>query len=340
MGILKLAILPIMVSLITQPAPRQSPSRDSAASEQVPIVGIANITFKVSDLGKAHGYYQGVLGLSEAFDLKDASGKTSSVYFKINDDQYIEVTPNLKPGELIREGRVVFQSSDLKRLHDIYAERGLQPGTIVTGPDGNAVFQVVDPEGNALDFIQYTPGSRQELVRGQFLSANRVTMHISHVGMMMKDRATGMPFYQKLGFEGSRTVPGGKGEFIELPSSDRNLETKDPPLDPNDAATHDQYLREVYGAVYHVGLEVQDIRIARDLMQQRGRYSDVRVRATVGNNRHWLIHVFDPDGSRSEIMEAGIQTELPPGTIMAPGAPAPPILPPAKKDTGPRPNSQ
>ena len=137
----------------------------------------------------------------------------------------------------------------------------------------------------------------------------------------MKDRASGMSFYQKLGFENSRTIPEGKGEFVELPSSDRNLETKDPPLDPNNPATHDQYVREVYGAVYHVGLEVPDIRVARDLLQERGHYSDVRVRATVGNNRHWLIHVFDPDGSRSEIMETGIQNGLPPGTIMAPGPP-------------------
>ena len=178
---------------------------------------------------------------------------------KINDDQYIEVTPILKPGEMIREARVVFHSSDLEKLHAIYVERGLQPGKIEKGRDAaTPVFRVVDPEGNALDFVQYVAGSRQSLARGKFLSATRITTHISHVGVMMKDRAGGMPFYQKLGFENSRTIPGGKGEFVELPSSDRNLETKDPPLDPNDPATHDQYVREVYGAVYHVwGLRFQ-----------------------------------------------------------------------------------
>jgi catechol 2,3-dioxygenase-like lactoylglutathione lyase family enzyme len=328
--------LTVVVLAITTPALPQNPtSNGTSASETVPLVGIANITFKVSDLDKARAYYQGVLGLPEAFDIKDVSGKIASAYFKINDDQYIEATPNLKPGELIREARVAFQSSDLEKLHAIYVERGLQPGKIDKGPDGNPVFRVVDPEGNALDFLQYTSGSRQTLARGKFLNTSRITVHISHVGIMMKDRAGGMPFYQKLGFENSRTIPGGKGEFVELPSSDRNLETKDPLLDPNNPATHDQYVREVYGAVYHVGLEVPDIRVARDLLQERGHYSDVRVRATVGNNRHWLIHVFDPDGSRSEIMETNIQNELPPGTIMAPGPPAPPILPPAKKDVGP-----
>src|SRR5207247_8796074 len=90
-----------------------------------------------------------------------------------------------------------------------------------------------------------------------------------------------------------------------------------PPLDPNNAATKDQYTREVYGAVSHMGLEIADARIARDLLQKRGNYSDVRVRATVGNNRHWLIHLFDPDGTRSELMETAVQTDIPAGSIMA-----------------------
>ena len=112
------------------------------------------------------------------------------------------------------------------------------------------------------------------------------------------------------------------------------LRRKDPPLDPTNPATKDQYTREVYGAVYHIGLEVTDARATRDALQKRGNYSDVRVRATVGNNRHWLIHMFDPDGTRSEIMETAVQTELVAGTMMAPGPPAPPIPPPPGTGTG------
>lgn len=329
----------VLVALTTTMAAsaQNAPSSSGASdSESVPLVGIANITFKVTDLDKSRAYYQGVLGLPEAFDIKDSSGTIMSVYFKVNDDQYIEITPNLKPGELIREGRVAFQSTDLEKLHAIYVERGVQPGDIQRGPDGNPVFRVIDPGGNAIDFLQYGPGSQQSLARGKFLADTRITTHISHVGIMMKDRATGMPFYHKLGLDGLRTLSGSKNEFVELPASDRNLETKDPPLDPNNPATHDQYVREVYGAVYHVGLEVPDIRVARDTLQKRGGYSDVRVRATVGNNRHWLIHLFDPDGSRSEIMSRDVvENDLPPGTIMAPGPPAPPILPPARGSEAP-----
>jgi hypothetical protein len=47
----------------------------------------------------------------------------------------------------------------------------------------------------------------------------------------------------------------------------------------------------------------------------------------VGNSRRWLVHIFDPDGSRTELMESALQDAIPPMTVMAPGPPAPYILP-------------
>ena len=111
-----------------------------AVISDVPILGIAGITFKVSDLTKAGAYYQGVLGLPEAFKLQDASGNTVSIYFKVNDEQYVEVTPDLKHGELVRQARVVFESSDVETLHAVYTARGVNTGKLEIGPDGNPVF--------------------------------------------------------------------------------------------------------------------------------------------------------------------------------------------------------
>src|SRR5688572_24471556 len=136
------------------------------ATPDVPIVGLAGVAFRVSDLAKSRAYYQGVLGLPEAFSTKDQSGRIASVYFKINDDQYVELVPDMKPGELRRQARVTFQSSDLKKLHAIYTERGLNPTAITTGPDGNLVFRVLGPSGAKLDFLEYVPGSQQGQLRG------------------------------------------------------------------------------------------------------------------------------------------------------------------------------
>jgi hypothetical protein len=189
------------------------------------------------------------------------------------------------------------------------------------------MFSITDSEGNRLDFLEYISGSRQGQARGKFLNPNRVSKRIWHVGQMIKCPATTLPFYEeRLGFPNWR-LPGEGRQYIEPMSGDLNVETKNPPLDPNDPSVHDQYVREQYGAVQHVCLEVADIRSARDTVQARSGYDDLRVRAHVGNVRRWLVHLFDPDGSRVELMETALQTTLPPMTVMAPGAPAPPILP-------------
>ena len=305
-----------------QTAPQTPPSLD-----ELPIIGIANVTFKVQNLDKARAYYKEILGLPEAFDIKGRSGNVTSAWFKFNDDQYVEIVPTWKPGELNREERVVFQSTDLNRLHAMYESRGLMPTAIVKGPDGNPVFRVASPEGNNLDFIQYTAGSEQEKARGKFLSPDRVTTHLWHVGIMTRDPGTSGPFYrEKLGFANLRF--GTRGEYLETPARDANTETKPPLTDT--PATHDQYESEQWGAVNHMGIEVADMRVARDLMQKRGGYDDLRVRAHVGNNRHWLMFLFDPAGTRSEFMETAVQDTLPALSVMAPGAPAPPIPPKAQ----------
>ena len=45
------------------------------------------------------------------------AGRVASVFFKVNDDQFVEIVPGLAPGAMNRQVRVVFQSTDLKRLH-------------------------------------------------------------------------------------------------------------------------------------------------------------------------------------------------------------------------------
>ena len=329
MGLVAAAMTTITLVAQTPQTP-QTPRAPVAVPNPVdlPILGLAGVTFRSSNLDKARGYYQGVLGFQEAFTLKDASGQVASVFFKVNDDQYIEVIPGLKPGEMRRIARVMVQSSDLEKLHQIYTERGANPTPIRRGPDGNPVFRIAAPSDHNIDFIQYVPGSQQTLARGKFLSPDRLSTHIWHVGLMTTDRDAIAPFYQgKLGL--GRQLPGGRGESIDTPAGDSNTETKYPPLDRNNPAQREQWERENDGAANHVAIEIADMRKARDLAQQRGKYTDLQVRAQVGGSRHWLVHLFDPDGSRTELMETAFQdpAKVPSRTIMAPGPPAPPILP-------------
>lgn len=316
------ALLPIGAMAQNAPAPAAMAAPQPAID--LPIVGLAQISLKISDLDKSRAYYHGILGLPEAFDLKSKSGKVSSAYFKVNDEQYIELIPGLQSGDNIREARLVIQASDLEKLHRIYAERGVSPGPIIKGPDGNPIFRTVAPNGFPIDFLQYTPNSMQGKLRGKMLAPERISTHLLHAGTMVNDDAT-KAFFGKLGW--GKMLPGTRGDYIETPASDRNLETKNPPLDPNNPATKAQYTREVAGAVYHFSLEITDMHAARELLKQRGGYDDVRLRTAVGNNRHWLLHLFDPDGTRTELMSKDVvPDDIPAFSVMPPGPPAAPIL--------------
>ena len=146
----------------------------AAIINDLPILGLAQVSIKVSDLAKARHFYGNVLGFAEAFTIRDKAGRISSLYMKVNDEQFVELIP-VETIELVRQTRLVIQSSNLAALHRIYAEKGLQPGPISIGPDGNQLFRMLAPNSFPLDFIEYAPGSRQARLKGKLLDAKRIS---------------------------------------------------------------------------------------------------------------------------------------------------------------------
>ncbi len=80
-------------------------------AQDLPLLGLAHVGFKVSDIQKARGFYTGVLGYPEAYALKVNIEAPTTVYFKINDDQYILATPDLKPTDNQRMDHVALLTS-------------------------------------------------------------------------------------------------------------------------------------------------------------------------------------------------------------------------------------
>ena len=325
---LRVALIGVLVALganLTSTATAQNAPEDGVSD--LPILGLAQVTFKVSDMEKSRAFYGGILGYPEAFRLRDPATKAWSIYYKINDDQFVELVPGLRTDELVREPRIAIEAADLRKLRAIYVERGLSPTPIKKGVDGNPVFRIVAPNGYPFDFLQYAPNSQQSKLRGKLLTSERISTKMLHSGTFANNDAMRDFVQNKLGF--GRRLPGGRGDYVEILSFDRNRETKNPPLDGNNPATFGQFVREVYGAVYHWALIVPDIRATRDYLQKRGGYDDVRVRTAVGNNRRWLLHVYDPDGTRVEIMSADlVPNDIPSFSVMQPGPNVGPPIPP------------
>lgn len=309
----------LSVAAAQSTAPPAAAAAAQAPVSSLPIAGIASVTFKASDLAKSDAYYSGILGLPKAFELKDKAGKVTRVAYKVNDEQFVEIVPGLQAGDNVRQERVVIQSTDLKALRAAYAKKGLTPTAIKNAEDGNPTFRITAPNGFPFDFVQYSNNSLQGKLKGKLLTDTRLGTHLLHVGTMAKTPADAEFIRDKLEF--GRRLPGARGDYIETPNSDRNLETKNPPLDPNNPATLAQYTREVYGAVYHWSLEMDDPVKVRDTLQARSGFDDVRVRIAAGNTPKWLMHIFDPDGTRTEFLSRDLRpADVPAASIIAPGA--------------------
>jgi len=138
-------------------------SATAALAQDIPITRLAGASFKVADLEKARQFYTGNLGLEEAFDLKDSSGAIQSVFYKVNDDQYLEFSPGAAEEPCWRSAGSLRDS----------------------------------PPNQPIDMA----GSQQTEHRGKALGVLRVSDHPQHIGLASDNEAASMALYRdKLDF--------------------------------------------------------------------------------------------------------------------------------------------
>lgn len=258
----------------------------------LPVAGLAYVRYKVSDVEKARAFYSGILGYDAAFE------SPAVVSFQINERQFVEVAPGLGPDEEERLDHVAFEVTDLYTLRVELNRRGIPVTMPQTTPEGNRAVQLTDPDGHRIVFVQYMPGSLHRKAAGQPLSAKRISTHLLHTGVSVAHEARGLAFWRdKLGFteiwrggpEGQPVryinlkTPGSRGDYIELMLHDQ------PPT------------RRQLGSMHHICLEVSSIQPAREEVVKRGAPQNTQAR--VGRNRRWQLNLFDPDGTRTELME-------------------------------------
>jgi lactoylglutathione lyase len=173
------------------------------------------------------------------------------------------------------------------------------PEKVNQGRDGNVNFTVTDPDGHRVEFVEYRDGSLHRRAKGRYVSTRRISDRILHVGLTVADQASADKFYKDvLGF--SEIWRGGRDD-----ASINWINMKVP-----DGTDYLEYMlvtgkptRQQLGSMHHVALLVPDIQKA--LETARERVSDpASVRSPqLGRNRRWQLNLFDPDGSRAELME-------------------------------------
>src|ERR1700687_2520068 len=164
------------------------------------IVGVAHIGLRTDDLAAARKFYTGVLGFQEPFSLDKAPGKGTGLlltYFKVNDHQYIEVFPELTDPKMDRLSHISFETTNAEQLRAYLASRGVKvPDQLGPRRDGDRGFDVKDPDGHDVEFMEYVPGSLHSRSFGKFLPDTRISTRMIHVGVVVKDRAAADHFYK------------------------------------------------------------------------------------------------------------------------------------------------
>jgi catechol 2,3-dioxygenase-like lactoylglutathione lyase family enzyme len=266
------------------------------AVERPPIVGVAHIAFHVSDVAKARAFYGGLLGYEEA---TSATKPVDRVRFRINGRQQVEIVPGLVAGSDDRLDHVAFETTDIDGLRAYLEEKGLKP-RVPPVEAGHRGLLVIDPDGHPVEFVQQ--GAPSPGMSARATADQRVSARLLHVGLTVRDQGAADRFYKDvLGF--SEIWRGGRDDTrtdwinMKVPDGTDYLEYMLTGSEPVD--------RVRLGSLHHMALLVPDIQAALETVRARPGGLDPKAVRTpqVGRNRRWQLNLFDPDGSRTELME-------------------------------------
>jgi lactoylglutathione lyase len=291
------------------------------------ITGLSHIALYARDIDKSRAFYKNFLGFDEPYSIHDPDGKLHLTWIKINDEQTIELFPEKQSGtDRLYHIAVI---TDAVAMRDYLAAKGVSvPEKVPKGKIGNSNYFVKDPDGHFLEMVRYEPDGWTALNKGKFMPDTRISTHMPHVGILVGDLDAAKRFYgDVLGFKeiwrGAKSpeqlnwvhaqVPDGTDfiEFMlysELPAEDKR------------------------GRFHHLCLEVPDLDKAKATLEQRaagvgyGRPLEIQT----GINRKRQLNVYDPDGTRVELMEPRTvdgTAPAPPSTAPAPRPRAPGIRP-------------
>lgn len=280
-----------MVALSSHALPAQTtPARPK-------ITGVAGLAIKTKDLAAARTFYSTILGLDEAFPVKNPTGGTDFTTFKINEKQYVYVAPDLKEDSESRLLYVSFETTDARALRTYLGAKGVTvPPALNPDAQGNLSLMVKDPEGNTVEFIQFMPNGLHARNRGRFLSPRRLSSEALHVGYRIRDAAVMDTFYQDiLGFrlmwKGGSTETVFRWISMIVPDGNQWLEYMVDTGTPSP---------RTLGIWNHLAFGTLDQEAVAKQVTERGYAAAATPK--IGRDGRWLMDLYDPDLTRVEFM--------------------------------------
>jgi catechol 2,3-dioxygenase-like lactoylglutathione lyase family enzyme len=294
---LESGILPFLATASLLVVHAQTPAAKEI--KRPPIVGVSHIGLNVADLGAARAFYTAMLGCDEAYGQNNPDGSLKFTDFKVNDHQYVQIFPGLASPTADRLNHICFETTDAEQLRAYLASKGVEgvPAKVGEMGGGNLGFEVHDPDGHLVEFVQYRPGGWEMKDAGKHLGARRISERIIHVGATMKDRAAADHFYRDiLGFK-LQWYGGMKDDVTDwvamrVPDGTDWMEYM---LNVKDQSPR------VIGIMNHLALGAPSVKDSYAEVLKRG-MKDVEP-PKIGRDGKWQLNLYDPDLTRAELME-------------------------------------
>lgn len=255
------------------------------------ITGIHHVAFRVSDTAAARSFYRDLLGLPE-----QSPASPGHITYRIGRRQHVRLEPGLKAGEEERLSHLAFETPDVQALAAYLASRDITTQQPPERCDATAI-RVTDPDGHPIEFVQAVwPPETTPADRGRALSSR-----LLHAGLIVGDEAAAHRFYRDtLGFSeiwrGGRTEGTTDWINMRVPDGTDYLEYMLRATAPD---------RRQRGVLHHACLLVSDVQAAWETVVSRTPLA-ARERLAppnVGRNGRWQLNLYDPDGTRTELME-------------------------------------
>jgi len=253
------------------------------------ITGIDHVSLYVSDVKNSQHFYSDVFGLTTTCPQYTGADPCFLVAGS-NQRVLLKQAPPLTKNWL---AEIAFATEDIAAMRQFLVANGLHPTSIHDASDGSRSFQIRDPEGNPLAFVQRSP-----LKVGYGPASKQISTHLIHAGFVVKDRAAENRFYvDLLGFRlywyGGFKDDGVDWYELQVPDGPDWIEYM-----LNIPATADH---KELGVQNHFSFGVKNVHDAAAQLRTNGLKTFDG--PEVGRDGKDSLDAYDPDATRVEVME-------------------------------------
>jgi catechol 2,3-dioxygenase-like lactoylglutathione lyase family enzyme len=265
-----------------------SVAADSDAPKRPRIFGIAGVTLFATDIPFSKAFYSKFLESDQP--CMWCGDPRLPVFFAYN-EQYVLLEPAVLKDQPNFFNEITFSTDSVPAMRSYLKLHNIQVSAAPPKDSPDDHLFATDPEGHRIGFTDRKPTAPPN-------GEGRPVMRIIHAGVIVKNRAVEDSFYKDaLGFrvywQGGMKDDQADWVDMQVPDGTDWLEYM---LNVPTSAS-----RSERGVMNHIALGVPDIESAAYRVRKNGVV--LSEQPQIGRDGKWQLNLYDPDGTRVELME-------------------------------------